>query len=70
MLSRRGLDGVDLCAGAGHRFVVYEPAWWQIWRWVYLLFTRRPKGFTTLTHGDQRLRVRVLGEPVIPRPLL
>lgn len=70
MLTRRSLDGVDLCGGAGHRFVVYEPAWWQVWRWIYLVFTRRPRGFTTITQPDRpALRVRVLGEPVVPRAL-
>lgn len=61
---RRFYDGMALRDSAGHQYVVWEPRWWQLGRWLRLWRSKRRGRVTVFTMaGDygETETVRVIG---------
>lgn len=71
-----GFDRMVMGASDGPQlYRVFEPRWWQVWRWLWWLTfaRRRARGKVTITTGDGgQVEVRVTAEvgiflPRVPR---
>jgi hypothetical protein len=65
----RGFDGVRIGSGdGGHLYVVFDPPWWAIHRWIWWLFSRvASRGRVTVTQRDVgAFEVRCYGAPEPP----
>ncbi len=60
---RRRFDGLFVTASSGRRFVIYEPAWWHLWRWATIgaakLWGTSP-GEVVITIGGVSVTARAL----------
>lgn len=63
-VSRR-FDGMISADGAGRRYRVFAPAWWQVWRWVAFLRASVRGSLNVIVDG-KFYRVRALGIPASP----
>ena len=59
MTSLPRLDGVYV-GHAGGTYEVFDPRWWQVWRWVAWARSKRAKGLVTFD-------TRLLGGRVVSR---
>jgi len=62
ILFRRAFDGMSITSAGGSKMRVYEPAWWQFWRWIYWALFARAKGHASVSWEGKRLKVRFVAE--------
>lgn len=63
----RQYDGMVSSDSTGHLYRVYEPAWWQVWRWLALPF-KSPRGRIDLNFMGRTISVRIVGERRLTNP--
>ena len=59
---RRGFDGKTMTTASGTVFRVYEPAWWQVWRWVYFWMFAPITARCQVTWNGEPMQVRAVAE--------
>jgi hypothetical protein len=60
------LDGVYV-GHAGGTYEVFDPRWWQVWRWLTWWRSRRAKGTVLFRWADAKREVRVWEVRPAPR---
>lgn len=61
---RRAFDGKTVSGKEGSMFVVYEPAVWQFWRWLWF-WIAAPSGRCEVQFEGEKLTLRVVAHTLV-----
>ena len=62
---RRAFDRKEITSVSGSTFIIYEPAWWQFWRWLYFWLFATVSCRCSVTWEGRRVYLRGVGKKIV-----